>query len=56
MKSVQIDFEAKTARLVMKPGKQIDRQTVEDSLRPRGYGVTSFEEQASASASIEGSP
>ena len=56
MKSVQIDFEAKTARIFMKSGKQIDRQTVEDTLRPGGYGVTSFEEQASASVSIEGSP
>lgn len=47
--SVKIDFAAKTAMVTMKPGKHVDRQTVDDALRAKGYGVTSFEKVASSS-------
>ena len=46
--NVTIDFTAKTARITMNPGKVVDRQTVEDTLRAKGYGVFTFEEIAPA--------
>lgn len=45
MSEVEVDFDAKTARVTAAPGK-FDRATCEAALQAVGYGVATFEELA----------
>lgn len=48
--SAEVDFPAKTATVVSRAGKTIDRAAVEEVLKDKGYEVTSFAETAATSS------